>query len=241
MKPRHLIALLGLLLPGLLFAQDPLVEALRKYQAGELAAARTLIDEAVNGATHKNDPEAWLLRGFVYKDTYKAAAYTPEGDRAREVALNSLYNCQQLDKDSTYTENATQAYEYLVRSCFNEAARSLAEGADTRAVELFDAYREATLRVAPKTDLRAREMEFAEAWRKRMQIKTPDMENNILSLSGGNQQKALFARALGSDADIVLMDDPMRGVDYGTKLEVYNLVREEAAKGRTVRPSVRSR
>lgn len=79
----------------------------------------------------------------------------------------------------------------------------------------------------------AREMEFAEAWRKRMQIKTPDMENNILSLSGGNQQKALFARALGSDADIVLMDDPMRGVDYGTKLEVYNLVREEAAKGRT--------
>ena len=43
----------------------------------------------------------------------------------------------------------------------------------------------------------------------------------------------LFARALGSDADIVLMDDPMRGVDYGTKLEVYNLVREEAAKGRT--------
>ena len=77
------------------------------------------------------------------------------------------------------------------------------------------------------------EIEFAEIWRKRMQIKTPDMNNNILSLSGGNQQKALFARALGSNADIILMDDPMRGVDYGTKLEVYGLVREEAAKGRT--------
>ncbi|TIV92087.1 MAG: sugar ABC transporter ATP-binding protein, partial [Mesorhizobium sp.] len=44
---------------------------------------------------------------------------------------------------------------------------------------------------------------------------------------------ALFARALGSDAEIVLMDDPMRGVDIGTKLEVYDLVREETAKGRT--------
>ena len=58
----------------------------------------------------------------------------------------------------------------------------------------------------------------------------PTCDNNILSLSGGNQQKALFARALGSDARIILMDDPMRGVDIGTKLEVYELIREEAAQ-----------
>ena len=57
------------------------------------------------------------------------------------------------------------------------------------------------------------------------------MNNNILSLSGGNQQKALFARALGSDASIVLMDDPMRGVDIGTKLEVYDLMREARPAG----------
>ncbi|WP_192256005.1 sugar ABC transporter ATP-binding protein [Mesorhizobium silamurunense] len=78
-----------------------------------------------------------------------------------------------------------------------------------------------------------REAEFADFWKKKIGIRTPDMNNNIFSLSGGNQQKALFARALGSDAEIVLMDDPMRGVDIGTKLEVYDLVREEAAKGRT--------
>ena len=66
-----------------------------------------------------------------------------------------------------------------------------------------------------------------------MGIRTPDVRNNILSLSGGNQQKVLFARALGSDARIVLMDDPMRGVDVGTKREVYELLRDEAAAGRT--------
>lgn len=70
-------------------------------------------------------------------------------------------------------------------------------------------------------------------WQERIKIKTPDMNNNILSLSGGNQQKALFARALASDAEIILMDDPMRGVDVGTKLEVYDLIRNEAEKGRT--------
>jgi ribose transport system ATP-binding protein len=78
-----------------------------------------------------------------------------------------------------------------------------------------------------------REAGMAAAWRERIKIRTPDMENNILSLSGGNQQKAVFARALGSDAEIVLMDDPMRGVDVGTKLEVYDLIREEADGGRT--------
>jgi ribose transport system ATP-binding protein len=77
------------------------------------------------------------------------------------------------------------------------------------------------------------ESELAEAWRRRLSIQTPDMRNPILSLSGGNQQKALFARALGSDAEIILMDDPMRGVDVGTKREVYDIIREEAARGRT--------
>ena len=74
---------------------------------------------------------------------------------------------------------------------------------------------------------------FAEDWKQRIGIRTPDMELPILSLSGGNQQKALFARALGSTADIIAMDDPMRGVDVGTKQEVYGMIREEAAKGRT--------
>jgi ribose transport system ATP-binding protein len=78
-----------------------------------------------------------------------------------------------------------------------------------------------------------REKALADAWRTRIAIRTPDMDNNILSLSGGNQQKALFARALASKAGIVLMDDPMRGVDIGTKQEVYRMIRDEAEQGRT--------
>jgi len=78
-----------------------------------------------------------------------------------------------------------------------------------------------------------REMTLANFWRDKIRIRTPDVRNNILSLSGGNQQKALFARALASDARIVLMDDPMRGVDVATKLEVYELIGEEAKAGRT--------
>jgi ribose transport system ATP-binding protein len=77
------------------------------------------------------------------------------------------------------------------------------------------------------------EVDMARKWQKRINIRTSDMNNSILSLSGGNQQKALFARALGSRSDTVLMDDPMRGVDVGTKQEVYAMIREEATAGRT--------
>jgi ribose transport system ATP-binding protein len=78
-----------------------------------------------------------------------------------------------------------------------------------------------------------REDALARHWQAAINIRTPDIHHNILSLSGGNQQKALFARALASDAQIILMDDPMRGVDIGTKLEVYDIIRREAAGGRT--------
>jgi ribose transport system ATP-binding protein len=78
-----------------------------------------------------------------------------------------------------------------------------------------------------------REDALANLWRDKIGIRTPDVHHNILSLSGGNQQKVLFARALGSDARLVLMDDPMRGVDVSTKLEVYDLIAAEARAGRT--------
>jgi ribose transport system ATP-binding protein len=79
----------------------------------------------------------------------------------------------------------------------------------------------------------AKEADMARRWRERIAIRTPDMASDILTLSGGNQQKALFARALGSDAELILMDDPMRGVDIGTKREVYGMIRSEAAAGRS--------
>ena len=78
-----------------------------------------------------------------------------------------------------------------------------------------------------------REGALAETWRGRIAIRTSDMRNNILSLSGGNQQKALFARALASQARIILLDDPTRGVDITTRLEVYDLIRSETRTGRT--------
>lgn len=80
---------------------------------------------------------------------------------------------------------------------------------------------------------RSAESEISEFWKSQIGIRTDDLSNPILSLSGGNQQKVLFARALASAAPVVIMDDPMRGVDVGTKQDVYSMIRAEAARGRT--------
>lgn len=87
-------------------------------------------------------------------------------------------------------------------------------------------------RRGPLIDLK-KERDRAEQWRQRLGLVTPSLDLPIFSLSGGNQQKVLFARALGTTAPIILMDDPMRGVDVGTKHDVYALIADAAQQGRT--------
>jgi len=77
-----------------------------------------------------------------------------------------------------------------------------------------------------------RENAIADKWKATIDIKTDSVKRGILSLSGGNQQKVLFARCLESASPLVLMDDPTRGVDVGTKDELYKLILEESRKGR---------
>ncbi len=79
----------------------------------------------------------------------------------------------------------------------------------------------------------ARERAIVTDWFKRIGVRTAGTDAAIGTLSGGNQQKILFARALASSAPLILLDDPMRGVDVGTKSEVYALIRAEAHGGRS--------
>ncbi|MGA2547362.1 MAG: sugar ABC transporter ATP-binding protein [Rectinemataceae bacterium] len=79
----------------------------------------------------------------------------------------------------------------------------------------------------------SKERAVADKWKAAIDIKVDSTARGILSLSGGNQQKVLFARCLESSSPLVLMDDPTRGVDVGTKDEIYELIIEESGKGRS--------
>ncbi|WP_236714626.1 sugar ABC transporter ATP-binding protein [Nonomuraea pusilla] len=79
----------------------------------------------------------------------------------------------------------------------------------------------------------AEEREVVRSWVERLAIRG-GADAAMTELSGGNQQKVIVARAFASSADLVLLDDPFRGVDVHTKTGLYRLIREEAARGRSV-------
>lgn len=78
------------------------------------------------------------------------------------------------------------------------------------------------------------EQEWTTPWRDRFRFTASAMERPILQLSGGNQQKALMSRALIDRADVILLNDPTRGVDIGVKREFYQVLRDVAAEGKLI-------
>lgn len=78
------------------------------------------------------------------------------------------------------------------------------------------------------------EREAAARWLEAVRLPAGRGDSPILDLSGGNQQKVLMARALLADAEIILLDDPTRGVDVSVKREFYRLIREAAAQGKLI-------
>jgi len=78
------------------------------------------------------------------------------------------------------------------------------------------------------------ENKIAEHYRQRINIKTPSLEQRVINLSGGNQQKVVLARSLAAESGILIFDEPTRGIDVGAKQEIYHLMRELADNGNTI-------
>jgi methyl-galactoside transport system ATP-binding protein len=69
---------------------------------------------------------------------------------------------------------------------------------------------------------------------KAMRIKTPSQQTKINTLSGGNQQKVIFGRWILTQPDVLLLDEPTRGIDVGAKYEIYQLIQDLAKQGKAV-------
>ena len=79
-----------------------------------------------------------------------------------------------------------------------------------------------------------KEYAVAEEYRKKLKTKTPTVEQLVGNLSGGNQQKVLLAKWMFAEPDIMLLDEPTRGIDVGAKYEIYCIINDLAAAGKSV-------
>jgi putative multiple sugar transport system ATP-binding protein len=78
------------------------------------------------------------------------------------------------------------------------------------------------------------EVTVAEGFRRRMNIKAPTVEAKVAQLSGGNQQKVVLGKWIYTDAKVMILDEPTRGIDVGAKYEIYGFVQEMAKAGNAV-------
>lgn len=79
-----------------------------------------------------------------------------------------------------------------------------------------------------------REREVAQSYRRRMAIKSSGIDQKTVNLSGGNQQKVVLSKWLYAGPDILILDEPTRGIDVGAKYEIYTIINELAAAGKAV-------
>jgi putative multiple sugar transport system ATP-binding protein len=79
-----------------------------------------------------------------------------------------------------------------------------------------------------------REIKVAEQGRRDMNIKAPTVMSVVGNLSGGNQQKVVLAKWLFTDPDVLILDEPTRGIDVGAKFEIYTIVNRLVAHGKAV-------
>ncbi|HIU75904.1 MAG TPA: sugar ABC transporter ATP-binding protein [Candidatus Pelethocola excrementipullorum] len=79
-----------------------------------------------------------------------------------------------------------------------------------------------------------RENEVASNYQKKFGIKTPSLEQKVMNLSGGNQQKVVIAKTLAAKSKIIIFDEPTRGIDVGAKQEIYKLMNELVEEGNSI-------
>ncbi|WP_439529537.1 multiple monosaccharide ABC transporter ATP-binding protein [Pannonibacter sp.] len=79
-----------------------------------------------------------------------------------------------------------------------------------------------------------REKKIAEEYRRAMSIRTPGVHQKAVNLSGGNQQKVVLSKWLFTDPQVLILDEPTRGIDVGAKFEIYTIMNELVAQGRGV-------
>ena len=80
----------------------------------------------------------------------------------------------------------------------------------------------------------AKEKEVTEKYIKELATKTPTADQLVVNLSGGNQQKVVIAKWLTRDSEILIFDEPTRGIDVGAKNEIYKLMNRLAAEGKSI-------
>ncbi len=189
----------------------------------------TEVNFGVRGISGKNirDVSFDLLRGEI------VGIAGVEGNGQAEL-MRALAGLQAFDGSVTLNGAAVTQHQLLHKAAFMPSDRhteGLAAGLTVRE----NAALAALPRFASHGILsRAKELIGVGGALKALAVKTPGIDASVLSLSGGNQQKVVMARALLSEPQLIVADEPTQGVDVGARAEIYRILRDVSSAGTPV-------
>lgn len=127
-----------------------------------------------------------------------------------------------------------------VQAAIDEGLAYVSEDRKVLGLNLLDTIKRSIVsaklsKIAPRGVIDAyTESDVADDYRKRLRIKTPSVDVGVAKLSGGNQQKVVLAKWMFTDPDLLILDEPTRGIDVGAKYEIYTIIQQLAAQGKGV-------
>lgn len=191
---------------------------------------------------HPVDPDRTVVRdvSFHVKRGEVLGIAGLMGAGRTELAMSLFGQSYGRDITGSVTINGRPADLSTVRKAINAGLAYATEDRKTYGLVLDDTIR----RNVPLAKLESvadgmvvnarREAEVAERFRQRLNIRSSSIEQETVNLSGGNQQKVVLSKWLFADPDILILDEPCRGIDVGAKFEIYTVIRDLAAAGKAI-------
>lgn len=157
----------------------------------------------------------------------------------RTELAEAIFGAEKIESGEIFI-NGKKVYIHTTKDAKDNSIGMITEERKVTGLALdFTVARNLTItnlkRVADSGSIRkTKEAKVAREFVDKLNIKTPSINQKVLNLSGGNQQKLVIAKWLFSDADILILDEPTRGIDVGAKYEIYLLINELAEKGKSI-------
>jgi putative multiple sugar transport system ATP-binding protein len=140
----------------------------------------------------------------------------------------------------TVLKNGKEIQVRTIPEAINQGLAYVTEDRKTLGLNLLDDIKTTTVSAALQKITRhlvvdeREEFTVAESYRKQLRTKTPSVNEGVNKLSGGNQQKVVLAKWLFTDPDLLILDEPTRGIDVGAKYEIYGIIQRLADQGKAV-------
>lgn len=228
---RILTIVLFLFISSLSMGQGLLDQAIKAYQDQDYASAMKLIESVVLSEQHKNDPYAWHLKGYIYKDYFKKVENENSSSPNRLIAIDAYAKSKELDAAKEYIENNNGNIKYLATSYYNDAVRNMDTVNYKAAEDFYTKYKQYYILFDTAADYKKSDVSFynalATVTAKKYDSKNPSTEKYY------NETVEIYKKVLEIDSSDCFANEQMgvlyynKGVDLIMNMDIENIDPEE--------------